>query len=255
MELELELETRPAPQASDQAKAAGSTVATLPALLTPPPTPPTSSDHGSKDALPVQNTNEEAEEAEEAIETAIPEATALHTVEQRASTSTASEGRRSADSAPPLSRITTAVESIRSTFQSQLKSKTSVNEDGVRIWTCTLTLNKTVIFFIAHFVVVFAVSFVGLFLQIWSMVQPSPSGVSIEQMQQLLQSSANEGSKSVLAAFEHHVGDENVNWQSLIRVLKACLNYSVRSRVGLLIMCTFTNYISQGDRRLIIHDL
>ena len=226
MELELEQrEPRPAPQTTTtgEANAAGSTVG----LLTPPPTPPTSSDHRGHDALPVQNANGEA------IDTANPEATALDTAEQRTlATGELDEQRRSTDLGQPLSRITTAIDSIRTTFQSQLETQTSFDENGVRLWTCTLTLNKAVIFFIVHFAVVFAVSFVGFFLQVWSTVQPSPSGISLEQMQQLLQTSANEGSKRVLAAFEHHVGDENVNWQSLIRVLKACLNYSVRSRAA-----------------------
>jgi hypothetical protein len=104
----------------------------------------------------------------------------------------------------------------------------SSTEDGVRVWSCTLTLNKAVIFFIVHFVVVFVVSFAGFFLQVWSTVNPSPPGVSLEEMQQLLHTSANEGSKRVLAALEDHVGDPHVNWKSLIQVLKACLNYSVR---------------------------
>jgi hypothetical protein len=247
MEMEMELEVQPAPQATGQAKPAGSTVATLSALLTPPPTPPTSSDHGSQDTLPVQNTNGEAEE------TANLEATALQTAEQRTSATGDHDGRRrSADSARPLSRVTTAIESIRSTIQSQLKAQTSFNEDGVRVWTCTLTLNKAVIFFVVHFVIVVAISFVGFFLQVWSTFHSSPAGISLEQMQQLLQTSANEGSRKVLAAFEHHVGDENVNWKSLIQVLKACLNYSVSSKDASDLRPT--DYICQGEQCL-IHDL
>jgi hypothetical protein len=207
MELELELEVQPAPQATGQAKPAGS------------------SHHGSQDALPVQNTNGEAKE------TANLEATALQTAEQHIRASgDHNERRRSTDSARPLSRVTTAIESIRSAIQSQLKAHTSFNEDGVHVWTCTLTLNKAVIFFVVHFVIVFVITFVGFFLQVWSTFHSSPTGISLEQMQQLLQTSANEGSRRVLAAFEYHVGDENVNWKSLVQVLKACLDYSVSSR-------------------------
>jgi hypothetical protein len=216
----MEIALQPAPQATGQAKPAGSMGATP---ITPPPTPPTSSDHGSQETLPIQNTNDGAEECGNR------EATAQQTAEQ--DTCGNDERRRSGQL---LSRATTAVESII-LGTSQLKAQSSISisktEDGVRVLTCILALNRAVIFVIVHFAIVFIVTFISFFLQVWSSFNQPPT-ISLDQMQQLLQSSTSDGSKSVLEAFEHHVGDENVNWNSLIQVLKACLNYSVSAKTA-----------------------